>query len=66
MSTARPAPLIAGEEAYRHEGSAGATEAEALDVALHEALRAAGRPVPGTPRKTRADKRKTRRSSRVI
>lgn len=57
-SAPAPRPVRAAREAYRHERAHGADEAEALDVAVHEALRLAGRPVTGTPRRSRADKRR--------
>ncbi|MCO7195045.1 hypothetical protein [Pseudonocardia sp. McavD-2-B] len=56
-----PRPVAAARDAYVHERGAGATEAEALDVAVHEALRLAGRPVTGTPRKPRNRRGLTRR-----
>lgn len=48
--TRRPRPLAAAEDAYAHERTHGATEFQALDVAVREALRLAGRPVPDTAR----------------
>ena len=56
-----PRPLAAGMEAYRAELAGGAEPDDAVWVALHIALAAAGRPVPGTPRRTRADKRRAGR-----
>lgn len=55
-----PRPLVAARKAFAHERAVGTSEAEALDVAVHEALRLAGRPITGTPRRTRADKRNAR------
>ena len=62
MSAVRQArPVAAGLEAFRTERANGASEDEAAEAALHVALLAAGRPVPGTPRKNRADRREGRR-----
>lgn len=56
-----PKPISAGLDAYRAELANGAEAEDAVWVALHVALSAAGRPVPGTPRMTRSDRRATRR-----